>query len=477
MRKHLTAVIALLLSAQLRANAIRVFDLTVNHNDSTVTFKLEWQNGWHLSYNYDAAWVFVKFRRCYETGVWSHGLIDTSITKHSFGGLEPVWTLRGPRLGTVGIDTFPYNTGVMLRIRGRGVFATVGPHTITLKLMNLPKPDPNDPDDSYDVSVFAIEMVYIPTGPYWNLHAYSRNSGVYVDSPGDKSFSVYYMCTYPERFTAYWGFHLAKYEISQGQYADFLNHLPNGAAANRFSLANFNLNRNRLQIGGLGFYSDRPDRAQNYISVLDFLAYCDWAALRPATALEYIKAARGSAYPPDPNSTPEYAWGTEAPVAGTHFNGAENGTEEFSTPSNANCTFNNVTYTGGDGGRGPARVGIHAKPGTSDRARSGAGAYGNLDLSGNLAEFYLRMGGPSGYNYADFGRLMPGDGILDANGDYNEDWPRNAANNLTWEARGGAWSTTNTDLLRITYNSVVAINANDVNGNTRWSDRGGRPAR
>ncbi|GIV25104.1 MAG: hypothetical protein KatS3mg026_0796 [Bacteroidia bacterium] len=171
--RTLLATVALLSGAYLQANAIRVFDLTVNHNDSTITFKIEWQNGWNLSINYDAAWVFVKFRPC-NTGsqVWAHGLIDTVLSRHNFGNLEPVWTLRGTQTGTVGIDSFPYNTGVMLRIKGRGVFPTVGPETITLKLMNLPKPDPNNPNDAYDVAVFAIEMVYIPTGAFWASYLY-----------------------------------------------------------------------------------------------------------------------------------------------------------------------------------------------------------------------------------------------------------------------------------------------------------------
>ncbi|GIV25103.1 MAG: hypothetical protein KatS3mg026_0795 [Bacteroidia bacterium] len=185
----------------------------------------------------------------------------------------------------------------------------------------------------------------------------------------------------PSHLTGYWGFHLAKYEISQGQFADFLSHASYAWSAPVSD-------RNRTQPGGLGFYSDRPDRAQGYISVVDFLTYCDWAALRPATSFEYIKAVRGSFAPPsNPDSYLEYAWGIDTgATCGTTFSGAENGTEEFTAPSGSNCTCDGVTYIGGDGGQGPARVGIHAKTTTTDRRSSGAGYFGNLDLCGNVWE-------------------------------------------------------------------------------------------
>jgi formylglycine-generating enzyme required for sulfatase activity len=346
----------------------------------------------------------------------------------------------------------------MLRRTATGTFATVGPYTVTLRVTNLPT------SGSYDIAVFGIEMVFIPEGPYtlgtlqgrhnWNNEAAFAFDQTGVNSSNERQpYSITSespitlrwagsgttgnnsSITVPAEFPkGYKAFHVMKYEISQGQYADFLNTLP-GNTANLRYLGNFGNNRNRLYGTGNVYQSDRPDRAQNFLSWHDLCAYLDWAALRPITEMEYEKICRGPGA-----SNGEYAWGTTNITPGTTIGIVpENGTEVF-TNAGANCTYNNVTYTGGDGGQGPVRVGIHAKVGSPSREASGATYYGVLDMSGNLWERVVMVSDPAGNVGAPTYDGKWGDGLLD--------WATGQANESTWPLgnpggfglRGGSWS-------------------------------------
>ena len=95
-----------------------------------------------------------------------------------------------------------------------------------------------------------------------------------------------------------------KYEISQEQYADFLNKLLSIQAANRYPSAT----TYRYTVTGSypNIAANVPNRACNFLNWADALAYADWAGLRPMTELEYEKACRGT------NMYPvfdEYPWG------------------------------------------------------------------------------------------------------------------------------------------------------------------------
>jgi formylglycine-generating enzyme required for sulfatase activity len=342
----------------------------------------------------------------------------------------------------------------MLRHTSTGTFATVGPYTVTLKVTNLPT------SGSYDLAVLGIEMVFIPQGAYtlgtltgfnWDdqaAFAFDQNgnngdphvpytitseNAISLKWAGSGATSITVPAAFPKGYKA---FHVMKYEISQGQYADFLNTLPATTANLRYP-GNFGSYRNRLQSGGSYpnvYQSDRPDRAQNYLSWHDLCAYLDWAALRPITEMEYEKICRGPGA-----SAGEYAWGTTNITAGTTIGiTPENGTEVFTNP-NANCTYNNVTYTGGDGGQGPVRVGIHAKPGSPSREASGASYYGVLDRSGNVWEMVVMVSDPAGNVGSPAYDGKWGDGVLD--------WTTGRANETTWPLgnpagfgiRGGSW--------------------------------------
>ena len=100
MKKPIFIAAALLLLSGLwgvtYANALRITNLSRDSTNQTVTFDLEWDNSWRVDssgspYNWDAAWIFVKFRPCgsASTTPWTHGKIDVGSGSNAFGNLEP----------------------------------------------------------------------------------------------------------------------------------------------------------------------------------------------------------------------------------------------------------------------------------------------------------------------------------------------------------------------------------------------------
>jgi uncharacterized protein (TIGR02145 family) len=242
-----------------------------------------------------------------------------------------------------------------------------------------------------------------------------------------------------------------KYEISQGQYRDFLNTLtytqqvtrtanaPNSAVGTG-ALISSGTARNGIEIKTAGTSSTTPavygcdlsnnntfDEAAdgewiacNYLSWEDIAAYLDWAALRPMTELEYEKACRGN-LPPIVN---EYAWGNASATSLSNLLNTSQ-TNEASNTSGANLVSNNVLS-------GPVRGGIFAT-GSSTRATAGSGYYGIMELSGNVWEQTVPV---SNANARGFSNVM-GDGTLatDGNADVST-WPASSDVGI----RGGSFT-------------------------------------
>jgi formylglycine-generating enzyme required for sulfatase activity len=142
---------------------------------------------------------------------------------------------------------------------------------------------------------------------------------------------------------------------------------------------------------------------------MDLCAFLDWAALRPMTELEFEKTARGPYLP----LRGEYAWSSKDITAATVLSGTEDSGNEQVATENANVHFSGAVLSGGDAAngaeyqQGPLRTGIFAT-GSSNRVSSGAGYYGSMDLSGNVAEFVISVGSSAGIGFSG----MHGDGYL-----------------------------------------------------------------
>ena len=488
--------------ATLMANNLRIQNIVVDQTAGTVTFDIAWDNSWRLAPNnppgnWDAVWVFVKFRACDSplTTPWTHGLISTNVADHVFGSLEPMRTDTSPSVP--GIDAAPNNTGVMLRRNAVGIYPNAGFTTVTLKLTNLPA------TGDYEVRVFGIEMVYVPPGGYFlgtlsgranyateAAYAFDVNGNYndphvpyYINSEAPitikwawNATGVNLAANFPK---GYKSFYCMKYEISQGQYVAFLNTLGVNQANTRFPNRN-NQNRHRIWYTGTPpdlYATDKPDRACNWLSWNDVAAYLDWAALRPMTEMEYEKACRGPG-----SSFGEYAWGsTNFSAAQTINKTPEDGTEEISVPLDANVNCCNTTFSGGDGGAGPLRVGIFAKPNSTSRDSTGATYYGIMEMSGNLWEFVVIVSNSNAAGATNAFDGHWGDGYLDPNGNHNEaNWPENGGTGTTQTAfgvRGGSWGN-NMEYHRVSSRWAARPNSCcNNNPNYRHQHYGGRGVR
>ena len=276
---------------------------------------------------------------------------------------------------------------------------------------------------------------------------------------------------YPKGFAA---FYCMKYEISQGQYRDFLNALtyqqqatrtavvPTSAAGTGALHDGTDTFRNGLAIQIPGnattlvpavygcnlnantTYNEAADGewiACNLISWMDGCAYLQWSGLRPMTELEFEKACRG-------NQTAvreEYAWGntTYDPI------GSETLTNAGANNETSNNTNNNVAnFQDPILGpvRGPVRVGSFARAATT-RTQAGATYYGIMDMSGNLWETTVTIGNAAGRSFTG----LHGSGSLNAGGNANTaSWPGIVSGALTGAAgsglRGGSWDGADMDL-------------------------------
>lgn len=252
----------------------------------------------------------------------------------------------------------------------------------------------------------AIEMVYIPQGPFFvgsgggETDAFYKyptttnpyqitseaviNMGkttnyLYNSLVGDSTLSI--PAAFPKGYNA---FYCMKYEITQDQYVAFLNKLTTTQAVNRQNLESSHRN---LISGINGVYSTaNPYVACGYLDARDIAAYLDWAALRPMTELEFEKAARGPITP----IANEYAWGTTnfTPPTGITNSGLSN---EIPANAAANSNINNASSV-------PLRVGCFGQ-GVNTREAVGAGFYGVMDLTGNIHETAVPVGSTLGRAY------------------------------------------------------------------------------
>jgi formylglycine-generating enzyme required for sulfatase activity len=308
--------------------------------------------------------------------------------------------------------------------------------------------------NAVDVSVHAIEMVYIPQGAFYVGSGGTEYNAFYAGTNSTQPYQIasetaipvgtnglnhvdnngIYNYTYENYNNAgdwigpipagfpkgYNAFYMMKYEISQGQYADFLNFTDSGLAATRF-MNNYGNYRNTISQTGLVYSADAPDRACNYLSWPDLLTYLKWAALRPMDELEYEKACRGPVYPV-PN---EYSWGDTLMTPMTGFGGVDGSGTETATPANANANIG--TYIAG-----PVRVGIFATA-TSGRHDAGASYYGVMNLGDNLTEIAVSAGDSIGRAFTN----EPGDGN---EWTHTSTWPMSASGGgAGFGIRGSSW--------------------------------------
>jgi formylglycine-generating enzyme required for sulfatase activity len=468
---------------------------TLSSGSTTVTFDVTWTNSWRHTgggapapNNWDAAWVFVKFRK--NGGDWAHASLNN--TGHSSGtgtaatiGVGYPDTNSSFNIATnPGVGVFLYRSG-----DGSGTFSATG-----ASLSWNYSQDGVITSDSVEIRVFAIEMVYTPEGSFfagdnatsfasfkqgssdtdpWYIgsegaittaNAAGTGTGLaetaaeyYYPGQGDAAGSVF---TIPAAFPkGYQAHYMMKGEISQGQWVVFFNTLTATQKSTRDITVSkgdtLNLRNNVSWTSGDATLPDQGSGAtyqgvaMSYISWADLTAYLDWSGLRPMSELEFERAGRG----PYRAVSGEYAWGSTSLTQATSISNA-------GLPSERAQSGANLAYGYHASVQGPLRVGSFASEVGITRIGAGAGYYGAMDLSGNLLERPVTVGNSTGRSFE--GRYH-GNGALDSSGDPNvSTWPGTGVTGSG--LRGGAWnSSSSTARLSFRASAASADSGRNIN--------------
>lgn len=278
-------VLAGLLSGLANANNIRIIGKPeLAEQDTTkhtilIRFDLAWDNSWKTSKpeNHDAAWIFVK---CWDGESWNHvylekdGAVPGSKTAADAvnKGVTYSVTDREGKVKTHDMvlepgysyawkkwhldpaeDSVKCIIGFFLHRKSIGAGHVVVPG-ITFK-WNYGDQGFVD-DDDLVVKVFAIEMVYVPKGPYylggkgtvgWQVGSFTTNGATFgtpmvIDSEAEiqvansaaattlwAADNYIAAGTIPAAFPkGYQAFYIMKYEMTQEAYCEFLNTLNQG---------------------------------------------------------------------------------------------------------------------------------------------------------------------------------------------------------------------------------------------------------
>lgn len=413
MKKLLTILSMLILGTQVTANNIQVTNITAV--GSNISFEIRWDNSWNTTNNinplypnnWDGAWVFIKYQNNIDN-LWKHVKVSNIAGDHTIGG------------SLLQINPASDSMGIFIRRSAAG-FGNIPSTAVTLKM------GPLVGTGAFNFKVFATEVVYIPQGdfqlgdgktgngitavPYHNnaINAAKQAAGLPAGALATSSPAV--PAAFPMGYNA---FYLMKYELTNENWVDFLNTLtydqqalrtdvapnaivnslayPNGGAStivdNYIKLQAPGVNNTMpatyaCDLNGNNIFNESADGQNSPFAAgnkSDMYAYLDWSGLRPMTEMEFEKACRG----PLPAVQDEFAWGSTVYVARLRSAltnlGAAN--ENFAgTPVNGQVIGN----SGPNSQSGPARNGVFATA-TSGRQSSGAGFYGNMELSGNAWE-------------------------------------------------------------------------------------------
>lgn len=468
---------------------VRVFNASLQNKNTTantvdVQFDIAWGDSWRDATNWDAVWVFIKYKNGTD---WAHASVVTSMAKHSGPNgvtMELGTTGSSSSWGTTGLGMFLYRSAEGTGdINWKNIAITWDYGTDGLSDAEV---------DNVELKVIPIEMVYIPQGSFYlgsggteyaALHqgANSPNPYQVTSESGtitiaNTSGNLYYPttsgassdfgdqtgtlgATYPKGYDA---FYIMKYNVNQKQYVDFLNTLTRTQQAARCATTTVGrfmkddntgtttvlTKRNGIKlisdpggteprVYGCDFSSGDPNNdledgsyiACNWMNYADDWAFADWSGLRPMTELEYEKASKGTASP----TANMFAWGTTSYTQATGYTNAGKNTETADGSPNLAC-LNHASV------QGPLRngsLGNHADAITS----SGASVYGVYELSGSLWTRVVTIGHATG-------RAFTGDhgnGVLQANG--NHDISNLSLNSMGW--RGGSWREASTQYSKV----------------------------
>ncbi len=460
MKRFFTVFTCMLLMYTASANNIQITNISVIGQN--ITFTVSWDNSWNTMgninplypNNWDGAWIFVKYQNNIDN-LWKHAVVSANAGDHSIAG------------GILQINTVSDGMGIFIRRTNPGS-GNISATTVTLKM------NPLVGSGAFNFKVFGTEVVYIPqsifqlgdgnvSGAFYftpqDIDATKQTAGIGSGALFGGSPAL------PAAFPmGYNSFYMMKYEISNEQWVDFLNTLtydqqatridvvPNSAvntqayaagtssiADNVIKIINSGLNNTvpatfGCDLSGNNTYNENNDGQNMAVATInkaDFFSFIDWSGLRPMTEMEFEKACRGTL----PRVINEYAWGSTTinPHIRTQLSNLGMATESWGgVVANGQA----IGVSGPNGSYGPGRVGLFAT-GTTGRATSGAGFYGNMDLTGNVWEFCVGIDA-AGVLFTG----LNGNGSISTLGDADvTGWPNGNAGSTGFGTfiRGGSW--------------------------------------
>lgn len=397
----------------------------------TAWLTVTWKNSWRTDKNYDAVWIFFKFNAKEDS--WSripgilkktgHGLIHNYLPNN----VGPSFFVPDDGMGVMIYPDKKYRGDVSWRIKVE---------------FDIPKISGLDKEDLVLVYAHGIEMVYIPQGPFYAGESdttVQRSAGAFheggtrdyykVNSEneiqiGDTKGNLNYNnnnlpefrgdvkgpvpASFPKGFDP---FYIMKYELTDGNYIDFLNSIGVYFSNDRanFGGRNYYKERGSIRLDGDEYKTDSRQRPASFLSWDDDCAFADWAGLRPMTELEFEKACRGPVRPVMPNSFP---WGTNSKEKLSRYYDRK-GDLVLEPPLNEKDINDvNLEYFG-------------------------ASYYWVMDLNGSVWERCVTLGNERGRSFVAThgdGRLAPYKGTAT-----NEDWPNNRDGKGGISYRGGGY--------------------------------------
>lgn len=441
------------------ANNVEIDNISLTGQDivadtKLIEFDLSWENSWRTSaspFNWDAVWVFAKYRLTGDVN-WYHATLGNSDGDHT--------ATAGSTINAVsdGIGTFIY----------RDTDGSGNNSFLNTQLLWDYGVDGLADADSVEICVFAIEMVYVPSGDFnigdgngalESLYAFELvpntndyititstlsatletngsadaplgTTGLRLDGDGGIDENNDGTIDHPDFPVGFDAFYCMKYEISQGQFTEFANHI-NGGQSNIISV----IASSRRNITGSGstWASTTPNRAHG-MGYPSLAAYLDWSGLRPMSETEYEKSCRGTS----PSLYHEYAWGTTSIFSTTYILGFD-GTDSESI-TNIGVGIGNAVYNL-TLAAGMARCGIFAASSPNHtREETGGSFYGIMEMTGNLREGVVTLGDIDGRDFDG----SHGNGEVNGSGySDNAGWPGHDGTQIDgspisgWGYRGG----------------------------------------